>query len=135
MLTSAPTAPAGEYTFEMAEWDRIHAIADGTWGAEYTTCPSCGFHNWTRKGNVYVCDTCGYGTTAVKGAKGVKGFVAGTEGIAPVAASAETTVVYATPAQAQAAAEVREENYAAAVAAFQRQIAAQNAAYLASLGK
>ena len=22
-----PTAPAGEYTFEMAEWDRIHAIA------------------------------------------------------------------------------------------------------------
>ncbi len=37
--------------------------------------------------------------------------------------------------QAQAAAEVREENYAAAVAAFQRQIAAQNAAYLASLGK
>ena len=130
-----PTAPAGEYTFEMAEWDRIHAIADGTWGAEYTTCPSCGFHNWTRKGNVYVCDTCGYGTTAVKGAKGVKGFVAGTEGIAPVAASAETTVVYATPAQAQAAAEVREENYAAAVAAFQRQIAEQNAAYLAYLGK
>lgn len=65
----------------------------------------------------------------------MKGFVAGTEGIAPVAASAETTVVYATPAQAQAAAEVREENYAAAVAAFQRQIAAQNAAYLASLGK
>ena len=47
----------------------------------------------------------------------MKGFVAGTEGIAPVAASAETTVVYATPAQAQAAAEVREENYAAAVAA------------------
>ena len=37
-----PTAPVGEYTFEMAEWDRIHAIADGTWGAEYTTCPSCG---------------------------------------------------------------------------------------------
>ena len=130
-----PTAAPGEYTFEMAEWDRIHAIADGTWGIEYTTCPECGYHNWTRKGNVYACDNCGNTTTTVKGAKGVKGFVAGTEGIAPVAAASTETVVYSTPAQAQAAAEVREENYAVAVAAFQRQIAAQNAAYLASLGK
>ena len=134
-LGARPTAGPGEYTFEMAEWDRLNAIANGTWGAEYTTCPKCGYHNWTRQGNVYVCDTCGNTTATVKGAKGVKGFVAGTEGIAPVAASAETTVVYATPAQAQAAAEVREANYAAAVAAFQKQIAAQNAAYLAALGK
>lgn len=134
-LGARPTAAPGEYTFEMAEWDRLNAIANGTWGAEYTTCPECGHHNWTRKGNVYVCDTCGNTTATVKGAKGVKGFVAGTEGIAPVVANEGTAVVYATPAQAQAAAEVREANYAAAIAAFQRQIAAQNAAYLASLGK
>lgn len=130
-----PTAAPGEYTFEMAEWDRIHAIADGTWGIEYTTCPECGYHNWTRKGNVYVCDHCSNTTTSVKGAKGVKGFVPGTEAIAPVAATESAPVVYASAAQAQAAADVREENYAAAIAAFQKQIAAQNAAYLASLGK
>ena len=40
-----------------------------------------------------------------------------------------------TAAEAQAAADKREAAYAAAVAAFQKQIAAQNAAYLAALGK
>ena len=130
-----PTAPAGEYTFEMAEWDRIHAIADGTWGAEYTTCPSCGFHNWTRKGNVYVCDTCGNKTTTVVGPKGVKGYV-GSGAIAAVAPKASVPETrYATAAEAQAAADKREAAYAAAVAAFQKQIDAQNAAYLAALGK
>ena len=130
-----PTAPAGEYTFEMAEWDRIHAIADGTWGAEYTTCPSCGFHNWTRKGNVYVCDTCGNTTTTVVGPKGVKGYVGSgaIAAVAPKASAPETR--YATAAEAQAAADKREAAYAAAVAAFQKQIDAQNAAYLAALGK
>ena len=130
-----PTAPAGEYTFEMAEWDRIHAIADGTWGAEYTTCPNCGFHNWTRKGNVYVCDTCGNETTTVVSAKGVKGYV-GSGAIAPVAnkaAAPETR--YANAKQAQAAADAREAAYAAAVAAFQKQIAANEAAYLAAIAK
>lgn len=38
-------------------------------------------------------------------------------------------------AQAQAAADKHETDYAAAVAAFQKQITAQNAVYLASLGK
>ena len=42
---------------------------------------------------------------------------------------------YATAAEAQAAADKRETAYAAAVAAFQKQIDAQNAAYLAALGK
>ena len=35
----------------------MRAIANGTWGIEYTTCQKCGYHNWTRQGNVYVCDT------------------------------------------------------------------------------
>ena len=83
------------------------AIANGTWGIEYTTCQKCGYHNWTRQGNVYVCDTCGNETTTVVGPKGVKGYV----GSGAIAA------------------------YAAAVAAFQKQIDAQNAAYLAALGK
>ena len=48
------------------------AIANGTWGIEYTTCQKCGYHNWTRHGNVYVCDTCGNETTTVVGPKGVK---------------------------------------------------------------
>lgn len=111
------------------------AKANGTWGIEYTTCLKCGYHNWTRKGNVYVCDTCGNETTTVVGPKGVKGYV-GSGAIALVAgkkAAPETR--YATAKEAQAAADKREADYAAAVAAFQKQIAAQNAAYLAALGK
>lgn len=108
------------------------AKANGTWGIEYTTCDHCGYHNWTRQGNVYVCDTCGNTTTTVVSAKGVKGYV-GSGAIAPVAKAAEPETRYATAQQAQAAADQREADYAAAVAAFQQQIAAQNAAYLASL--
>ena len=112
------------------------AIANGTWGIEYTTCQKCGYHNWTRQGNVYVCDTCGNETTTVVGPKGVKGYV-GSGAIAAVApkASAAPETRYATAAEAQAAADKREAAYAAAVAAFQKQIDAQNAAYLSSLGK
>ena len=111
------------------------AIANGTWGIEYTTCQKCGYHNWTRQGNVYVCDTCGYETTTVVGPKGVKGYVGSgaIAAVAPKASAPETR--YATAAEAQAAADKREAAYAAAVAAFQKQIAAQNAAYLAALGK
>ena len=111
------------------------AIANGTWGIEYTTCQKCGYHNWTRKGNVYVCDTCGNETTTVVSAKGVKGYV-GSGAIAPVAnkaAAPETR--YANAKQAQAAADAREAAYAAAVAAFQKQIAANEAAYLAAIAK
>lgn len=57
-------------------------------------------------------------------AKGVKGYV-GSGAIAPVAnkaAAPETR--YANAKQAQAAADAREAAYAAAVAAFQKQIAA-----------
>ena len=111
------------------------AIANGTWGIEYTTCQKCGYHNWTRQGNVYVCDTCGYETTTVVGPKGVKGYVGSgaIAAVAPKASAPETR--YATAAEAQAAADKREAAYAAAVAAFQKQIDAQNAAYLAALGK
>lgn len=111
------------------------AIANGTWGIEYTTCQKCGYHNWTRQGNVYVCDTCGNTTTTVVGPKGVKGYVGSgaIAAVAPKASAPETR--YATAAEAQAAADKREADYAAAVAAFQKQIAAQNAAYLAALGK
>ena len=111
------------------------AIANGTWGIEYTTCQKCGYHNWTRQGNVYVCDTCGNETTTVVGPKGVKGYVGSgaIAAVAPKASAPETP--YATAAEAQAAADKREAAYAAAVAAFQKQIDAQNAAYLAALGK
>ena len=111
------------------------AIANGTWGIEYTTCQKCGYHNWTRQGNVYVCDTCGNETTTVIGPKGVKGYVGSgaIAAVAPKASAPETR--YATAAEAQAAADKREAAYAAAVAAFQKQIDAQNAAYLAALGK
>ena len=111
------------------------AKANGTWGIEYTTCQKCGYHNWTRKGNVYVLDTCGNETTTVVSAKGVKGYV-GSGAIAPVAnkaAAPETR--YANAKQAQAAADAREAAYAAAVAAFQKQIAANEAAYLAAIAK
>lgn len=109
------------------------AKANGTWGIEYTTCSHCGFHNWTRKGNVYVCDTCGNETTTVVGPKGVKGYV-GSGAIAPVAnktAAPETR--YATAKEAQAAADAREAAYADAVAAYRKQAAANEAAYLAAL--
>lgn len=110
------------------------AKANGTWGIEYTTCQKCGYHNWTRKGNIYVCDTCGNETTTVVGPKGVKGYV-GSGAIAPVASKAAPETRYATAQQAQAAADQREAAYAAAVAAFQKQVAAREAAYLAALGK
>ena len=76
------TAPVDTRTAQQREIDE--AKANGTWGIEYTTCQKCGYHNWTRKGNVYVCDTCGNETTTVVSAKGVKGYV-GSGAIAPVA--------------------------------------------------
>ena len=127
------TAPVDTRTAQQREIDE--AKANGTWGIEYTTCQKCGYHNWTRKGNVYVCDTCGNTTTTVVGPKGVKGYVGSgaIAAVAPKASAPETR--YATAAEAQAAADKREAAYAAAVAAFQKQIDAQNAAYLAALGK
>ena len=127
------TAPVDTRTAQQREIDE--AKANGTWGIEYTTCQKCGYHNWTRKGNVYVCDTCGNETTTVVSAKGVKAYV-GSGAIAPVAnkaAAPETR--YANAKQAQAAADAREAAYAAAVAAFQKQIAANEAAYLAAIAK
>ena len=67
------TAPVDTRTAQQREIDE--AKANGTWGIEYTTCQKCGYHNWTRKGNVYVCDTCGNETTTVVSANGVKGYV------------------------------------------------------------
>lgn len=121
-----------------ATWDneyRCYTVANGTWGIEYTTCQKCGYHNWTRKGNVYVCDTCGNETTTVVSANGVKGYV-GNGAIAPIAnKSAAPETRYATAKQAQDAADAREAAYAAAVVAFQKQIAANEAAYLAAIAK
>ena len=130
--SSEPAAPVDTRTEQQKEIDE--AIANGTWGIEYTTCQQCGYHNWTRQGNVYVCDTCGNTTTEVVSAKGVKGYV-GSGAIAAVAPgkTVDDTPKYATAKEAQAAADKREAAYAAAVAAFQKQIAEQNAAYLASL--
>lgn len=129
---AAPSAPVDTRTAQQKEIDE--AKANGTWGIEYTTCQKCGYHNWTRQGNVYVCDTCGNTTTTVVSEKGVKGYV-GSGAIAAAAPSAAPETRYATAAQAQAAADKREAAYAAAVAAYQKQIVAQNAAYLAALAK
>ena len=94
-------------------------------GNEYTVCTSCGYHNWTRKGNVYVCDHCGHEVLTVKGADGVKGYAGTLAGNEPQ---------YASTSEAQAAAEKREAAYAASIAALQAQVAAREAAYAASLG-
>ena len=88
------TAPVDTRTAQQREIDE--AKANGTWGIEYTTCQKCGYHNWTRKGNVYVCDTCGNETTTVVSANGVKGYV-GNGAIAPIAnKSAAPETRYAT---------------------------------------
>lgn len=111
---------------EVSEHGEIAAaIANGTWGNEYTVCTSCGYHNWTRKGNVYVCDHCGHEVLTVKGADGVKGYAGTLAGNEPQ---------YASTSEAQAAAEKREAAYAASIAALQAQVAAREAAYAASLG-
>lgn len=125
---AASTSSAPETDTRTAQQKEIdEMIANGTWEEGYTTCEKCGYHNWTRKGEVYVCDTCGNEVTAVVGPKCVKGYTT------PAAAAAAPETHYATAAQAQTAADKREAAYAAAVAAYQRQIAAQNAAYLAAL--
>lgn len=122
--TTTPTTP--RKNVEVSEHGEIAAaIANGTWGNEYTVCTSCGYHNWTRKGNVYVCDHCGHEVLTVKGADGVKGYAGTLAGNEPQ---------YASTSEAQAAAEKREAAYAASIAALQAQVAAREAAYAASLG-
>lgn len=122
--TTTPTAP--RKNVEVSEHGEIAAaIANGTWGNEYTVCTSCGYHNWTRKGNVYICDHCGHEVLTVKGADGVKGYAGTLAGNEPQ---------YASTSEAQAAAEKREAAYAASIAALQAQVAAREAAYAASLG-
>ena len=121
--TGEPAAPVDTRTDQEKEIDE--AKANGTWGIEYTTCQKCGYHNWTRQGNVYVCDTCGNTTDTVVSAKGVKGYVDST--------AAAPAPQYATAQEAQAAADKREADYAAAVEAYRKQSAAGEAAYLASL--
>lgn len=122
--TTTPTAP--RKNVEVSEHGEIAAaIANGTWGNEYTVCTSCGYHNWTRKGNVYVCDHCGHEVLTVKGADGVKGYAGTLAGNEPQ---------YASTSEAQAAADKREAAYAASIAALQAQVAAREAAYAASLG-
>lgn len=122
--TTTPTAP--RKNVEVSEHGEIAAaIANGTWGNEYTVCTSCGYHNWTRKGNVYVCDHCGHEVLTVKGADGVKGYAGTLAGNEPQ---------YASTSEAQAATEKREAAYAASIAALQAQVAAREAAYAASLG-
>lgn len=122
--TTTPTAP--RKNVEVSEHGEIAAaIANGTWGNEYTVCTSCGYHNWTRKGNVYVCAHCGHEVLTVKGADGVKDYAGILAGNEPQ---------YASTSEAQAAADKREAAYAASIAALQAQVAAREAAYAASLG-
>lgn len=104
------------------------AIANGTWGAEYTTCPACGYHNWTAGPEGYVCDTCGYITTWVKTASGVKGYVGAQMPVQPAAAAAPAVT-------RQSVAEAQDANaaYLAAIRALQAQVAQREAAYLAAL--
>lgn len=108
---AAPSAPVCEHD-ELAE-----AIANGTWGQEYTTCPACGHHNWTAGTEGYVCDTCGHIVTRVKTSAGVKGYVG------------PTVPAPMTAAQAQAA----NDAYLAAIKVLQQQVAQREAAYLAAL--
>ena len=72
-------------------------------------------------------------SSAPKGVKGLCRQRCGSPPLPQRLSAPETR--YATAAVAQAAADKRETAYAAAVAAFQKQIDAQNAAYLAALGK
>lgn len=120
---AAAKAPVNDHS-ELAQ-----AIANGTWGAEYTTCPACGYHNWTAGPDGYVCDTCGYITTSVKTGFGVRGYV-------DLMAGAKAAAVMATAPVTEAdVAAAREANdaYLAAIAALQAQIAQREAAYLAAL--
>lgn len=113
-----PETPAGGSQTPVYEHAELAAaIANGTWGEEYTTCPACGHHNWTAGTSGYVCDTCGYIVTKVKTGAGVKGYVG------------PTIPAPMTVAQAQAA----NDAYLAAIRVLQEQVAQREAAYLAAL--
>lgn len=121
--SAVPASPVYEHG-EIAD-----AIANGTWGAEYTTCPACGYHNWTAGPSGYVCDTCGYITDSVKTGSGVRGYVDPAAGIKAAAVTATAPVTEADVAAAQAA----NDAYLAAIADLQAQVAQREAAYLAAL--
>lgn len=130
--TEQPAAPAASHSESVAAPDHGgeigEAIANGTWGAEYTTCPGCGYHNWTAGPEGYVCDTCGYVTKWVKTASGVKGYVGAQMPVQSAAAPAPA-VTRQSVAEAQAA----NDAYLAAIRALQAQVAQREAAYLAAL--
>lgn len=114
---AAASSAAGDHT------DIARAIADGTWGSEYTTCPGCGYHNWTAKDGAYVCDHCGHVIRQVKTSAGVKGYTA-PAATAPAATQADVD-----------AAQAANDAYLEAIRVLQRQIADREAAYLAALGQ
>lgn len=116
--TAAPVDDHGEIA---------RAKADGSWGAEYTTCPACGYHNWTAGSLGYVCDTCGHIVATVKSGAGVKGYTAPAPAAQPASQVASTQTV----AEARAA----NDAYLAAIRTLQDQVAQREAAYLASLGR
>lgn len=119
---AAASSAAGDHT------DIAQAIADGTWGSEYTTCPGCGYHDWTAKNGAYVCDHCGHVIQQVKTSAGVKGYTA------PAAAAPAAAAPAATQADVDAA-QAANDAYLAAIRVLQRQIADREAAYLAALGQ
>lgn len=88
---------------------------------KYTTCPACGYHNWTASDEGYVCDTCGYITRSVKGPDGVKGYTA--------AVLAPEVVTQHDVEEARRA----NDAYLAAIRALQQRIAAEQDAYLAAV--
>ena len=75
-----------------------------------------------------MCDTCGYITTWVKTASGVKGYVGAQMPVQSAAAPAPA-VTRQSVAEAQAA----NDAYLAAIRALQAQVAQREAAYLAAL--
>ena len=120
--TPAASVPQPDDHGEIAQ-----AKADGTWGTEYTTCPACGYHNWTAGSLGYVCDTCGHIAATVKGGAGVKGYTAPAVTAQPAAQASDPQ----TAAEAQAA----NDAYLAAIRALQNQVAQREADYLASIGR
>ena len=59
--------PGCGYPHRAAEGRSMRPLPTAPGASRYTTCQKCGYHNWTRQGNVYVCDTCGNTTTTVVG--------------------------------------------------------------------
>lgn len=60
-------ATTRDATTTEAHGEIANAIANGTWGEEYTTCEKCGKHDWWKLSDgTFKCKNCSYMTTGVK---------------------------------------------------------------------